>query len=40
MEPTTAGNPQRGALRRLGAWCARHFLVVIIAWLVALVALR
>ncbi|MDX3311901.1 MMPL family transporter [Streptomyces sp. NPDC054884] len=40
MEPTTAGKPQRGALRRLGAWCARHFLVVIIAWLVALVALQ
>lgn len=27
-------------LHRLGAWCARHFLVVIIAWLVALVALQ
>jgi putative drug exporter of the RND superfamily len=40
MEPTAAGKPQRGALRRLGAWCARHFLVVIIAWLVALVALQ
>ncbi|MDX3800778.1 MMPL family transporter [Streptomyces sp. AK04-3B] len=40
MEPTTAGKPQRGALRRLGAWCARHYLVVIIAWLVALVALQ
>lgn len=40
MEPTTAGKPQRGALRRLGAWCARHYLVVIIAWLVALVTLQ
>ncbi|MDQ0956870.1 RND superfamily putative drug exporter [Streptomyces sp. B4I13] len=40
MEPTTAGKPQRGALRRLGAWCARRFLLVIIAWLVALVALQ
>ncbi|MCX5262933.1 MMPL family transporter [Streptomyces sp. NBC_00199] len=40
MEPTAAGKPQRGALRRLGAWCARHYLVVIIAWLVALVSLQ
>ncbi|MEV5106893.1 MMPL family transporter [Streptomyces massasporeus] len=29
-----------GVLRRLGEWCARHFVVVIIAWLVALVALQ
>ncbi|MDT0386411.1 MMPL family transporter [Streptomyces dubilierae] len=29
-----------GPLRRLGEWCARHFVVVIIAWLVALVALQ
>ncbi|MFJ9907220.1 MMPL family transporter [Streptomyces sp. NPDC101152] len=29
-----------GALRRLGEWCARHFLIVIVAWLVALVALQ
>ncbi|MGV9500917.1 MMPL family transporter [Streptomyces sp. NPDC003642] len=29
-----------GLLRRLGEWCARHFVVVIIAWLVALVALQ
>ncbi|MGW2618397.1 MMPL family transporter [Streptomyces sp. NPDC001500] len=40
MEPTAAGKPQRGRLRRLGAWCARHFLLVIVAWLVALVALQ
>ncbi|WP_406005279.1 MMPL family transporter [Streptomyces sp. NBC_00637] len=40
MAPTTAGTPRRGALRRLGAWCARHFLIVIIAWLVAVVALQ
>ncbi|MEU4876934.1 MMPL family transporter [Streptomyces sp. NPDC021608] len=40
MEPTAAGKPQRGVLRRLGAWCARHFLLVILAWLVALVALQ
>jgi RND superfamily putative drug exporter len=29
-----------GGLRRLGEWCARHFVIVIIAWLVALVALQ
>lgn len=29
-----------GLLRRLGEWCARHFVIVIIAWLVALVALQ
>ncbi|MEU0900129.1 MMPL family transporter [Streptomyces massasporeus] len=29
-----------GVLRRLGEWCARHFVVVIIGWLVALVALQ
>ncbi|CAL9344530.1 MMPL family transporter [Streptomyces sp. enrichment culture] len=29
-----------GLLRRLGEWCARHFVLVIIAWLIALVALQ
>ncbi len=29
-----------GALRRLGEWCARHFVIVIVAWLVALAALQ
>ncbi|MEU3892215.1 MMPL family transporter [Streptomyces sp. NPDC029041] len=29
-----------GVLRRLGEWCARHFVLVIVAWLVALVALQ
>ncbi|KDN74397.1 transporter [Streptomyces olindensis] len=29
-----------GVLRRLGEWCARHFGIVIGAWLVALVALQ
>ena len=29
-----------GVLRRLGEWCARHFVIVIIAWLVALVVLQ
>ena len=27
-----------GVLRRLGEWCARHFVIVIVAWLVALAA--
>ncbi|MGP4052415.1 MMPL family transporter [Streptomyces sp. 2A115] len=29
-----------GRLRRLGEWCARHFLIVIVLWLAALVALE
>ncbi|MFD7702053.1 MMPL family transporter [Streptomyces caelestis] len=33
-------NPGAGVLRRLGEWCARHFVIVIVAWLVALVALQ
>jgi putative drug exporter of the RND superfamily len=32
--------PAKGALRRLGEWSARHFVIVIVAWLVALVALQ
>ncbi|MGV9455258.1 MMPL family transporter [Streptomyces sp. NPDC003635] len=32
--------PARGILRRLGETCARHFVIVIVAWLVALVALQ
>ncbi|MCX5528200.1 MMPL family transporter [Streptomyces bobili] len=36
----SSGDPRGGALRRLGTWCARHFLIVIIGWLVALVALQ
>ncbi|MFJ2239127.1 MMPL family transporter [Streptomyces sp. NPDC087859] len=45
MSPTrsTAGDEEAapvGALRRLGQWCARHFVIVIVAWLVALVALQ
>ncbi|WP_030866612.1 MMPL family transporter [Streptomyces sp. NRRL S-37] len=35
----TAG-ARAGVLRRLGEWCAHHFVVVIVAWLVALVALQ
>lgn len=34
---TTSG---KGVLRRLGEWSARHFVIVIVAWLVALVALQ
>ncbi|NEB03634.1 MMPL family transporter [Streptomyces sp. SID13726] len=30
----------KGVLRRLGEWCARHFVIVMVAWLVALVALQ
>ena len=39
---STKKQPQasKGALRRLGEWCARHFVIVLIAWLVALVALQ
>ncbi|MFE1952139.1 MMPL family transporter [Streptomyces sp. NPDC059524] len=29
-----------GVLRRLGEWCARHFVIVVIAWLVVLAALQ
>ncbi|MGW1750383.1 MMPL family transporter [Streptomyces sp. NPDC002092] len=35
-----AGAAPGGGLRRLGEWCARHFVIVILAWLVALVALQ
>ncbi|MGQ5577989.1 MMPL family transporter [Streptomyces sp. ECR3.8] len=42
--PSTRGGagagPRPGVLRRLGEWCARHFVVVIVAWLVALVVLQ
>ncbi|MFI6564905.1 MMPL family transporter [Streptomyces sp. NPDC050534] len=39
-EPGASGTAAGGVLRRLGQWCARHFVIVIIAWLVALVALQ
>jgi RND superfamily putative drug exporter len=35
----TRNNP-KGGLRGLGEWCARHFVIVLVAWLVALVALQ
>ncbi|CAL9348703.1 Membrane protein YdfJ [Streptomyces sp. enrichment culture] len=42
--PSTRGGagagPRAGVLRRLGEWCARHFVVVIVAWLIALVVLQ
>ncbi|MER6675318.1 MMPL family transporter [Streptomyces sp. NPDC000983] len=34
------GAPRPRGLRRLGEACARHFVIVIVAWLVALVALQ
>ncbi|CAM5303280.1 MMPL family transporter [Streptomyces canus] len=37
---STTRNGPKGALRRLGEWCARHFVIVLVAWLVALVALQ
>ncbi|MDH6455129.1 MULTISPECIES: MMPL family transporter [unclassified Streptomyces] len=33
-------NSSKGVLRGLGEWCARHFVIVMVAWLVALVALQ
>ncbi|MDW4904303.1 MMPL family transporter [Streptomyces sp. ADMS] len=39
--PASGGHKDtRGRLRRLGEWCARHFVIVIVAWLVALAALQ
>lgn len=35
-----AGAPAPGRLRRLGSWCARRFVVVIVLWLVALAAVE
>ncbi|GAA1421635.1 MMPL family transporter [Streptomyces thermospinosisporus] len=32
--------PKAGLLRRLGEWCAHHFVIVIVAWLAALLALQ
>ncbi|MHC3467101.1 MMPL family transporter [Streptomyces sp. 7R007] len=46
MSPTRSTAPgggraaAKGMLRRLGEWCARHFVIVVVAWLVALVALQ
>ncbi|MFI1014405.1 MMPL family transporter [Streptomyces sp. NPDC020965] len=39
--PNGSGEPQRpGALRRTGEWCARHAVMVVVVWLVALVGLQ
>ncbi|WP_328498464.1 MMPL family transporter [Streptomyces sp. NBC_00414] len=44
MTPTgssSGGGPgAAGKLRRLGEWCARHFVIVIVAWLVVLAAVQ
>jgi len=45
MEPTPAtAREQRkaaaGGLRGIGEWCAHHFVIVIVAWLVALVVVQ
>ncbi|MFE5815227.1 MMPL family transporter [Streptomyces sp. NPDC056479] len=34
------GAPKKGGLRRLGEWCAHHFVIVIVAWVVALGVLQ
>ncbi|MEU0127607.1 MMPL family transporter [Streptomyces sp. NPDC006289] len=40
-ERDSATPPSRpGALHATGAWCARHFVIVIVLWLVALAALQ
>ncbi|MGW2631037.1 MMPL family transporter [Streptomyces chattanoogensis] len=40
MPKAPDGPRRRGVLRPLGAWCARHFVLVIVAWLVALVGIQ
>ncbi|WP_328436812.1 MMPL family transporter [Streptomyces sp. NBC_00444] len=32
--------PRKGALRRVGEWCARHFVTVVVLWLAALAGLQ
>ncbi|MFJ2432775.1 MMPL family transporter [Streptomyces anulatus] len=32
--------PRRGALRRTGQWCARHFVTVLVLWVAALAGLQ
>ncbi|MFG2794542.1 MMPL family transporter [Streptomyces sp. NPDC048419] len=34
------GDASSGGLRRLGEWCARHFVIVIVAWVVAIGVLQ
>ncbi|MFB6435635.1 MMPL family transporter [Streptomyces sp. NPDC056411] len=38
--PTAPGTPSKGALRRLGEWCARHCVLVLVAWLAVLAGLQ
>ncbi|MFI7388077.1 MMPL family transporter [Streptomyces sp. NPDC049813] len=38
--PSRGGRDKPGVLRRIGEWCARHFVLVIVAWLVVLAALQ
>ncbi|WP_424922089.1 MMPL family transporter [Streptomyces sp. wa53] len=42
QQPARSGTPARraGVLHTAGAWCARHFVVVIVLWIAALVALQ
>ncbi|MEU6357288.1 MMPL family transporter [Streptomyces sp. NPDC047072] len=40
MTSTRRDPAPKGALRRLGEWCARHFVIVLVGWLVALVAVQ
>ncbi|TQF06722.1 MMPL family transporter [Kitasatospora acidiphila] len=37
---TSAQQPPAGRLGRLGAWCARHFVLVVVCWLLALAGLH
>ncbi|MCX5001505.1 MMPL family transporter [Streptomyces sp. NBC_00638] len=37
---SASGRNKPGRLQRLGEWCARHFVIVIVAWLVVLAALQ
>ncbi|MEU3564926.1 MMPL family transporter [Kitasatospora sp. NPDC006786] len=38
--PAAAAPARRSALRRLGEWCARHSLIVIVLWLIALAGIQ
>ncbi|MER6363248.1 MMPL family transporter [Kitasatospora sp. NPDC001527] len=38
--PAAAPTARRAGLRRLGEWCARHSLLVIVLWIVALAAVQ
>ncbi|MQS18110.1 MMPL family transporter [Streptomyces kaniharaensis] len=40
VAPATARPTKRAALRRLGEWCARHSLIVIVLWIVALAGIQ